>query len=105
MKAILGILAIADGGRISRLWLFITGLVNEESKDSLHRAGKAAGAAGELPSATMGMDFTQAGRENCECVFTSEPNMSGKSSYYDYFFDFRDFFSMPQPRGRSGSAP
>ncbi|HRY97588.1 MAG TPA: Do family serine endopeptidase [Bacteroidales bacterium] len=48
----------------------------------------------------MGMNFTEAAERTVNGVVHIRTEYQRKSSVYDYFFDFRDFFNVPQP-GRS----
>lgn len=43
----------------------------------------------------MGMDFTEAAERTVNAVVHIRTEYERKSSLYDYFFDFRDFFDMP----------
>lgn len=48
------------------------------------------------PLPAMGMDFTEAAERTVNAVVHIRTEYERKSSLYDYFFDFRDFFEMPR---------
>ncbi|MBP7848900.1 MAG: Do family serine endopeptidase [Lentimicrobiaceae bacterium] len=99
MKRILGILAIAMAGGLAALAVYHWAGKEKVRTVYIQQESLPVQQVNYLPA--MGMDFTQAAEKTVNAVVHIRTEYERKSSYYDYFFDFRDFFSTPQPRSRS----
>jgi Do/DeqQ family serine protease len=98
MKKILGLVAIAVLGGLIAVGLYQwigggkTRTVYVPAEDAVPQRVNYAPAL-----EAMGMSFTEAAERTVDGVVHIRTEYQRKSSVYDYFFDFRDFFNVPQP--------
>jgi Do/DeqQ family serine protease len=106
MKKILGSFLIAIAGGVVALGAYsLIDRKNEKDTSSVQREQVPAYMA-SMPGTVSTMvlpDFTEAAANTVHAVVHIKTEYQRKSSVYDYFFDFNDFFGNRSPRG--GSAP
>ena len=106
MKKILGSFLIAIAGGVVALGAYsLIDRKNEKDTSSVQREQVPAYLA-SMPGTVSTMvlpDFTEAAANTVHAVVHIKTEYQRKSSVYDYFFDFRDFFGDRTPRG--GNAP
>lgn len=106
MKKILGSFLIAIAGGVVALGAYsLIDRKNEKDTSSVQREQVPAYMA-SMPGTVSTMvlpDFTEAAANTVHAVVHIKTEYQRKSSVYDYFFDFRDFFGDRTPRG--GNAP
>ncbi len=106
MKKILGSFLIAIAGGVVALGAYsLIDRKNEKDTSSVQREQVPAYMA-SMPGTVSTMvlpDFTEAAANTVHAVVHIKTEYQRKSSVYDYFFDFHDFFGDRSPRG--GSAP
>lgn len=106
MKKILGSFLIAIAGGVVALGAYsLIDRKNENDTSSVQREQVPAYMA-SMPGTVSTMvlpDFTEAAANTVHAVVHIKTEYQRKSSVYDYFFDFHDFFGDRSPRG--GSAP
>lgn len=106
MKKILGSFLIAIAGGVVALGAYsLLDRKSEKDTSSVQREQVPAYMA-SMPGSVSTMvlpDFTEAAANTVHAVVHIKTEYQRKSSVYDYFFDFNDFFGNRSPRG--GSAP
>jgi Do/DeqQ family serine protease len=106
MKKILGSVLIAIAGGVVALGAYsLIDRKNEKDTSSVQREQVPAYMA-SMPGTVSTMvlpDFTEAAANTVHAVVHIKTEYQRKSSVYDYFFDFHDFFGDRSPRG--GNAP
>lgn len=99
MKKLAGALAIAIAGGLVALGLY--NWLGKEHSKVVYIQQDYVPAQRVNYAPTIGLDFTEAAEKTVNTVVHIRTEYERKSSYYDYFFDFRELFQVPQPRNRS----